>query len=135
MSEQLKEEFPYNEVFRSDFTLTFNSTIKALENLGWKVEEASTSSLTKKDRLPESDPLLRAYIFTKIKQRQFFIASTYSTINARVETVDDYSTAVSIRYLAITPIPPFFKQKVTHKNDRLVKKLYAEIEEILGITH
>ncbi|MFC1594506.1 hypothetical protein ACFL38_04185 [Candidatus Omnitrophota bacterium] len=133
VSEQLNEDFPYNRIFPSDFNLTFDATMKTLESFGWEVEDTSRSSLTQKDKTPDKAPVLRAYIFTKIRQRRYFVASTYSTLNVRIETVDDSSTAVSIRYLAVTPLPPLFKEKVSHKNDALANKIYSELETVLGI--
>ncbi|MFC1703390.1 hypothetical protein ACFL1E_01210 [Candidatus Omnitrophota bacterium] len=132
MPDPAHDDFPYNKVFSADFTLTLESTLETLRSLDWEVSEVSRSTLIKKDKTPRTIPQLRAYIFTNIKQRQFIITSTYSTINARVETIDEKRTAVSLRYLAMTPILPFFKEKINHSNDKLVKKIYKKIEEVIG---
>lgn len=129
---QIKEEFTYTKVFKTDFDSAISAASYALEDLGWHIAYVSKTTLTKKDRTLDNKPRYQAYIFTKIKQTQLIITSVYSTFNLRVESLDDNSIEIGVRYLRVIPIPPFYNKKTSYKNDRLVKKLYAVIERNLN---
>lgn len=132
--EQIKEEFPYKRVFNASFDNSIRAGADALEDLGWKVAYISRSKLIKKDRTLDKEPKYQAYIFTEIRQVQLFLTSSYSTFNVRAEALADGNTEISIRYLSITPIPPFYKKKFNYRNDKLIERLYKNIESNLNKT-
>lgn len=130
--EQIKEEFVYKRVFKANLENSLKVVTDSLADLGWKVAYVSRSKLTKKDRTLDSEPKYQAYIFTEIKQVQLFLTSSYSTFNVRIEAIDDIQSEIAVRYLSVTPIPPFYKHKINYKNDKLIDKFYVNIERQLS---
>lgn len=132
MPESIKEEFAYKKSFNCDIDKSIKAVKKTLEDLGWKVADISRSKLIKEDRTSDNKPRYLAYIFTEIKQIQLFLTSSYSTFNVRLEALDETHTEIAIRYLSVMPIPPFYNKKISYKNDKLVDRIYANIEKYLS---
>lgn len=132
MPETIQEDFAYKKVFKSDFEKSIKAAAASLEDFGWKVSDISRSKLIKQDRTPDKSTIYLAYILTEIKQTQLFLTSAYSTFNVRVEPIDDAQTEIAIRYLSVMPIPPFYNKKISYKNDKLVDKIYSDIEKYLS---
>jgi len=129
MPKYLEGEFQYTKKFNADFNRVFASTVRALENLGWKVVETHGSPVSNIDRSRKKEH--SGLIFTEIKQRSLFIFSTYLTLNAHVKSIDENNSEVEIRYLSITVFPPLFKRWQVDRNDGLVKKIYRKISGYL----
>ena len=132
MPETIKEDFTYKKVLEADFEKSIKAATKALGDFGWKVADISRSKLVKEDRSQDKKPVYLAYIFTEIKQSQLFLTSAYSTFNVRAEVIDDTHTEISMRYLSVVPIPPFYNKKISYKNDKLVDRIYSDIEKYLS---
>jgi transketolase len=132
MPETIQEDFAYKKVFKADFEKSIKAAAASLEDLGWKVADISRSKLIKQDRTLDKSTIYLAYILTEIKQTQLFLTSAYSTFNVRVEPIDDAQTEIAIRYLSVMPIPPFYNKKISYKNDKLVDKIYSDIEKYLS---
>ena len=130
--EQIKEEFTYERAVDADFESSITASSNALTELGWKVSFVSRSQLIQKDETRGRKPIQIARIFTEVRQAQLFLTSSYSTFNIRLDAIDDSHTNIGVRYLSVVPIPPFFNKKINYKNDRLVDKLYANIEKQLS---
>jgi len=132
MPETIQEDFAYKKVFKADFEKSIKAAAASLEDFGWKVADISRSKLIKQDRTLDKSTIYLAYILTEIKQTQLFLTSAYSTFNVRVEPIDDVQTEIAIRYLSVMPIPPFYNKKISYKNDKLVDKIYSDIEKYLS---
>jgi len=130
--EQIKDEYPYERVFNANFETSIDATTNTLEKLGLKVDNIARSTFIKQDRSSDISSTRLANIFTDLKQSYLFLTSSYSTFNVRIEAVDDSRTSISVRYLSITPIPPFYNKKVSYRNDKLVEKLYSRIQSYLN---
>jgi transketolase len=129
--EQIKEEYAYTRIFKGNFETSIDAASKALKDLGWKVSYVSRSMLTKKDRVLDNKPIQQAYIFTDIKQTLLLFTSSYSIFNVRIKVIDEANTEIGVRYLSVTLIPPFYNKKISYRNDKLVKKLYRNIQRYL----
>jgi hypothetical protein len=118
----LQEEFPYRQDFYANFDQTYNATIGALKELGWKITETTSPAVFNPQ---ESGKQKQVLIFTEIKQTPLFLASAYASLNAYLREIDNQYTEVEIRYILVMP---FFK---SYQNDALVDKIFDKIKENL----
>lgn len=128
----LDEEFQYKKTFNAGFNETFSATVESLKNLGWKIAGTEGATVAKTATSEENLSGFTALIFTEIKQRSMFLASSYLTLNAYVRSIEGGKSEVELRYLSITVIPPFFNQVRVDKNDGLAEKIYRKIEANLN---
>lgn len=125
----LEDEFPYRKSFSANFDKTFEATLTALKDSGWKVTETTSPAVFKPQRTYDQAKKYEVLIFTEIKQSPLFLASNYVTLNALLRSVDAAHTEVEIRYLSMTVMP--FKTFNSYQNDRVVDKIFSKIEHNL----
>ncbi len=125
----LEGEFPYRRSFEANFQNTFDATLKALKDSGWKVTETTSPAVFAPGRTSDKTKKYEILVFTEIKQSAMVLASSYVTLNALLRSTDANHTEVEIRYLSMTAM--FFKTVNSYQNDRVVGKIFKKIEQIL----
>ncbi len=125
----IHDKHPKLQTFYVSFDLVHAATLKALDDLGWTVENESDPALFERGRESKDSNRQQTLIFTNIRQFLFFVGSKYDRLNVLLHVTAEKATEVEIRYLKVTSLP--FKTFNNYKNDRLVKRLFKCIEENL----
>ncbi|MDP2938951.1 MAG: hypothetical protein Q8O13_02560 [Candidatus Omnitrophota bacterium] len=122
----LQDEFPYRKTFETSFENTFTATLKALKDTGWRVTETTSPIMFGPGNEADKSKKYEVLIFTEIKQSPLFLASSYASLNALLKAQDQTHTVVEIRYLSMIALP--FKAIKTYQNDRLIERIFKNIE-------
>ncbi len=127
MQKYIKDEAPYKKTYFVSFEKTYEATLKALSDLGWKVSDI-TSPSTYEANASTNENKKQVLILTEVRQTPLFLTSRYMNLNVYLRALDN-GTEVEIRYLGV--VPALFKSMTNYKNDAVVKKVFTRIQEIL----
>ena len=126
----IHDKHPQLKTFYAPFDQVHAATLKALGDLGWKIEKEADPALYERGRQFQDISRQQILIFTDINQFSFFAGSRYARLNVFLHVTADKATEVEVRYLKVTSV--MFKTLYNYKNDRLVERIFNRIKENLN---
>ncbi len=124
----LKDEQPYKKRFFVEYNKTYEATVNALIDLGWKIEGTADPKVYERNPADDLNGE-QILIFTKVRMTPLFLGTRYGRLNAFIRSNEKVSE-VEIRYLTINALP--FRNIREFKNDSAANRILGRIEEELG---
>ena len=120
----ITDKNPYKKTVLSPYDEVLIATRKALEETRWTVTDVTDPGMYEHNR-DEGEGGKQCLIFTETQQAARVLYSRYTTINVYLRALKD-GTEIEIRYLARRPF--LFMMSETYRNDRLVDRIFDEIQ-------
>ena len=127
----IQDKSPYKKIYYASFDRVYASSVKVLEELGWKIEKESDPALFERGRVAGDKTQEQKLLFTEIRQFSFFLGSKYTRLNLYLKVNPDKAVEVEIRYLKVTSV--LFKNIYNYKSDRFVDRIFKRIAEELNV--
>ena len=123
----IKDEYPYEKTYYSDFTKVLHAVTQTLEKSGWKISGTSDPQVYERSRAYQDSEMPQIILFTEIQQRSLFVGTKYMRLNVQLRKNQENATDVEIRYLKVTSI--LFKNFTSYQNDMFINQLLKRIED------
>ena len=127
----IHDRHPNLKTFYAPYDQVHAATLKALGDLGWRIEQETDPALYERGRQSQDMSRQQTLIFTDINQLSFFAGSRYARLNVFLHVTADKATEVEVRYLKVTSV--MFKTFYNYKNDRLAERIFKRIEKELDL--
>lgn len=124
----LPDKNPYTKRFYANHEEALIAITKALEDLGWEIEDTTDPSVYERNSTPDLDEK-EILIFTRTRQTPMFLGSRYAKINVYVRSKKEISE-IEIRYLTVTSLP--FRSFESYQNNSAVQRIFGRIAELLS---
>lgn len=125
----IRDEHPYRKTFYAPYDAALDATVHALEDFGWKVAKTTEPSVFERNKDTDKPGVRQILLFTNVRQTAFIFGTRYARMNIYLQSADDNSTEVELRYLKITSAS--LKNFQNYRNDRYAEKFFARIESLL----
>lgn len=125
----IKDQNPYKQKFYAEYGLTVQATEKALNEMGWSVEDRVDPSIYERNRKAVEGERYQILILTNVRKMPFMIGSRYARLNVYITSVNKAETEVEVRYLTIKSVG--FKKMENYQADKIAKKILQQIEYYL----
>ena len=125
----IRDEHPYRKTFYASFDTALEATVHALEDSGWKVAKTTEPSVFERNKDTDKPGVRQILLFTNVRQTAFIFGTRYARMNIYLQSADDSSTEVELRYLKITSAS--LKNFQNYRNDRYAGKFFGRIEFLL----
>ncbi len=125
----IRDEHPYRKTFYAPYDAALDATVHALEDFGWKVAKTTEPSVFERNKDTDKPGVRQILLFTNVRQTAFIFGTRYARMNIYLQSADDNSTEVELRYLTVTAAS--LKNFQNYRNDRYAQKFFTRIEFLL----